>query len=132
MTKTELELLCRQQEIVKLIDFFILSDNNNDDEWVLGSISQNGKWISRVLSKELEVEAEKWNMILCERWLEKYYLWQSIIKETNFLDSCFLLQMMLLLDLKKSLSLIDENPSPDFMLLHGHPSPTFAWEKEEK
>ena len=59
MTKTQLELLCRQQEIVKLIDFFIFSDNNNNDDHVLDSISQNGKWISRGLSKELEVEAEK-------------------------------------------------------------------------
>lgn len=59
MTKTELELLCRQQEIVKLIDFFIFGDNNNNDDHILGSISQNGTWISRGLSKELEVEAEK-------------------------------------------------------------------------
>lgn len=59
MTKAELELLCRQQEIVKLIDFFIFSDDNNDDHRVPDSISQNGKWISRVLSKELEVEAER-------------------------------------------------------------------------
>lgn len=59
MTKTELELLCRQQEIVKLINFFIYNDNNNNDGHVLDSISQNGKWASRVLSKELEIEVEK-------------------------------------------------------------------------
>ena len=33
--------------------------NNNNDDHVLNSISQNGKWISRVFSKELEVKAEK-------------------------------------------------------------------------
>lgn len=54
MTKTELELLRRQQEIVKLIVFFIFSDDdNNNNEHILGSISKKGKWISRVLSKEL-------------------------------------------------------------------------------
>lgn len=58
IAKTELELLYRQQEIVKLIDFFIFSDNNNNGH-VLDSISQNGKCISRVLSKESEVEVEK-------------------------------------------------------------------------
>lgn len=57
--ETEPELLCRQQETVKVIDFFIFSDNNNDDDHVLDCIPQNGKWISRVLSKEFEFEAEK-------------------------------------------------------------------------
>lgn len=59
MTKTELELLCKPQDIVKLTNFFLFSDNNNEHHCVPDSISQNGKWISRVLSKELEVEAEK-------------------------------------------------------------------------
>lgn len=44
---------------MKLTDFFIFSDNNNNDDHVLNSISQNGKWISKVFSKELEVKAEK-------------------------------------------------------------------------
>lgn len=59
MTKTELEFLCRQREIVKLVDIFIFSDNNNGHHHVPHSISQNGKWISGVLSKELEIEAEE-------------------------------------------------------------------------
>lgn len=59
MTKTGLELLWRQQEIVKLVDIFIFSGNNNDHRHVLHSISKNGTWISRFLSKELEVKAEK-------------------------------------------------------------------------
>lgn len=44
---------------MKLTDFFIFSDNNNNDDHVLNSISQNGKCISKVFSKELEVKAEK-------------------------------------------------------------------------
>lgn len=59
MTETELKFLWRQQEIVKLVDIFIFSGNNNDHHHVLHSISKNGTWVSRFLSKKLEVEAEK-------------------------------------------------------------------------
>lgn len=52
MTKTQSELLLRQQEIVKLIDFFISCDNNDDKQVNL-----------QAPFKELEVGARKWNMI---------------------------------------------------------------------
>lgn len=50
--------------MVKLVDIFIFSDDNNDHHHVPLSISHNGKWISGVLSKELEIEAEE-NEIWC-------------------------------------------------------------------
>ena len=78
---------------MKLTDFFIFSDNNNNDDHVLNSISQNGKWISRVFSKELEVKAEKWNTMLSGWWSEKYCLGKSISKETSLRDLVFSLQV---------------------------------------
>lgn len=90
MTKTELEYSCRQREIVKLVDTFIFSDNNNDHHHVPHSISQNGKWISGDLSKELEIETEE-NEIRCYLKDSRKYITQNkrISNETNFPDSYF-------------------------------------------